>query len=59
MVIDTKRIEKMKELVESAKKSNAVVQSEKAFKAYPPEGVWEKEENGTVTVATVKEATSV
>jgi len=54
MIIDAKRIEKMKKLVESAKKSKTIIPSEKAFKAYPPEGEWKKEENGTV-----KEITSV
>ena len=53
MVIDTKRIEKMKKLVESAKKSKTIVPSEKAFEAYPSEGIWKKEENGTVTVKEV------
>jgi len=56
MVIDIKRIKKMKELVENAKKSDAVTPSEKAFEAYPPEGTWEKDENGMIAV---KELNSV
>jgi len=56
MIIDEKRIDKMKKLVEGAKKANTIIPSEKAFEAYPPEGIWEKDANGT---ATVKELNSV
>ena len=56
MVVDTKRIAKMKKLIENAKKSKTIVPSEKAFEAYPPEGTWKKDENGTITV---KELNSV
>jgi len=50
MAFDAKRIEKMAELVEKAKKLNRIVPFEKAFAAYPPEGIWKKEENGTITI---------
>ena len=50
MIIDEKRIDKMKKLVEDAKKSKRVISCEKAFEAYPPEGIWEKDENGTITI---------
>jgi len=50
MVIDAKRIARMKELVENAKKAGAITPSEKAFAQHPPEGTWQKDENGKITV---------
>jgi len=53
MTIDEKRVAKMKQLVESAKKANAISPSEKAFALYPPEGTWQKDENGKIAVKEV------
>ena len=50
MAIDAKRIAKMKSLVEKAKKSGEIRPSETAFAAYPPEGAWQKGEDGKITV---------
>jgi len=53
MAIDEKRIVKMKELVENAKKTGVITPSEKAFVLYPPEGTWQKDENGKITIKEV------
>jgi len=50
MAIDEKRIAKMKQLVENAKKAKSITPSEKAFALYPPEGNWQKDANGKITV---------
>ena len=46
MVIDAKRIARMKELVEKAKLAGEITPSENAFALYPPEGIWQKDETG-------------
>jgi len=50
MKIDPESIEKMKLLVEKARKAGKVLPVEKAFEMYPPEGTWHKDENGKITV---------
>ena len=50
MVVDAKRIAEAKKLVEDAKKLGTIIPSEKAFALYPPEGTWQKDESGKVTV---------
>jgi len=50
MNIDAKSIEKMKKLVEDAKKAGRILPAEKAFEMYPPEGSWHKDESGKITV---------
>ena len=50
MIVDIKRIEKMKKLIEDAKKANAITPYEKAFILYPPEGTWKKDESGKIIV---------
>ena len=50
MAVDAKSIANMKKLVEDAKKSGAITPSEKAFALYPPEGTWQKDENGRIIV---------
>jgi len=46
VVIDAKRIARMKELVEKAKLAGEITPSENAFALYPPEGIWQKDETG-------------
>ena len=53
MVIDEKRIAKMKQLVENAKKINTITPSEKAFALHPSEGTWQKDEYGKITIKEV------
>jgi len=53
MIIDEKRIEKMRQLVQNAKKTGAITPSEKAFALRPPEGTWQKDEHGKITVREV------
>ena len=50
MAIDAKHIEKMKNLVDEAKKMGAITPSEKAFALYPPEGTWQKDEKGKIII---------
>ena len=50
MAIDVKRIARMKKLVEDAKRTGAITSSEKAFAQYSPEGTWQKDESGKITV---------
>ena len=50
MTVDAERIERMKKLIEDAKKSGAITPSEKAFTAYSPEGTWCKDENGKIII---------
>ena len=50
MAIDEKRVAKMKQLVENAKKAGAITPSEKAFALYPAEGTWQEDENGKITI---------
>ena len=50
MVVDSKRVARMKKLIEDAKKVGTITPSEKAFSLYPPEGTWQKDENGKITV---------
>jgi len=49
MVDNAKCIRRMKELIENAQKANLITPSEKAFAQYPPEGTWQKDENGKIT----------
>jgi len=53
MTIDEERIAKMKQLVENAKKAGSITPSEKAFALYPPEGTWQKDKNGKITIKEV------
>jgi len=53
MIIDEKRITKMRQLVENAKKTGAITPSEKAFAMHPPEGAWQKDEYGKIIVREV------
>jgi len=53
MAIDEKHVEKMKQLVENAKKAGAITPSEKVFALHPPEGIWQKDENGEIIVKEV------
>ena len=53
MIIDEKRITKMRQLVENAKKAGAITPSEKAFALHPPEGTWQKDEDGKITIKEV------
>jgi len=50
MVVDTKRVATMKKLVKDAKKSDAITPSEKVFALHPPGGIWQKDENGKITI---------
>ena len=48
MPIET--IEKMKMLVEEAKKAGKILSLDKVHEMYPPEGTWHKDEAGNITV---------
>ena len=50
MAIDAKRVARMKKLVEEAKKAQTIIPAEKALSLYPPEGTWQKDEYGQITV---------
>jgi len=50
VAIDYKNIEKMKLLVEDAKKLGKIVPYDKAIEDSPPEGFWYKDEDGKITV---------
>jgi len=42
--------DEMKELVKLARENGLVVPAEEAFKRYPPEGTWSKDESGNITI---------
>ena len=50
MAVDAKRVARMKNLVEDAKKAGTITPSKKAFALYPPEGTWQKDKDGKIAV---------
>lgn len=49
-MIDEKLIERMREAIKLAKEKGKVSDAVEAFKKIPPEGIWEKDENGRIII---------
>ena len=47
-MINAKLIAQMKDLVKDSKEKGKIVNANKAFKKYPPEGTWNKDKDGNI-----------